>query len=123
MMFQTNERRVRRSDDLAMALQYLLTAQRERAGLTHILLASLDGMLLACDGERTECEELAAYAPIIAEGRGFALDPRRLAGVSVHRFRVGREDLLLLLRGEMPTERIAGALMASIDGVVRILGS
>lgn len=120
-MILGRERRVRRSDDLAMALQYLLTSQRERAGLTHILLSSTDGILLACDGDRAECEELAAYAPFIARGEGFALDPRRVAGVTVNRFRVGREDLLLLLRGEA-TGTVAPALMAAIEGVARILG-
>lgn len=121
-MMLARERRVRRSEDLAMALQYLLTSQRERAGLTHILLSSTEGILLACDGDRAECEELAAYAPFIARGEGFALDSRRLAGVTVHRFRVGREDVLLLLRGEATGPRVAPALMAAIEGVARILG-
>ena len=117
------ERRSRRSEDLAMALQYLLSAQRERAGLTHILLCTLDGILLAYDGDRGECEELAAYAPFIARGEGYALDPRRLTGLTVHPFRVGKEDLLLLLRGDELADKIAPVLMASIEGVVRILGS
>ena len=116
------ERRSRRSDDLAMALQYLLAAQRERAGLTHILLSTVDGILLAFDGDRAECEELAAYAPFIARGEGFALDPRRVAGVTVNRFRVGREDLLLLLRGDAAAVQVAPALMAAVEGVARILG-
>ncbi len=117
------ERRSRRSDDLAMALQYLLSAQRERAGLTHILLSTVDGILLAFDGDRAECEELAAYAPFIARGQGFALDPRRLSGVTVHPFKCGKENLLLLLRGEDQGDSVAAVLMASIEGVVRILGS
>ncbi len=121
-MILGRERRQRRSDDLAMALQYLLTSQRERAGLTNILLCSTDGILLACDGDRAECEELAAYAPFIARGEGFALDPRRVAWVSVNRFRVGREDLLLLLRGEAAAVEVAPALMAAVEGVARILG-
>ncbi len=122
-MFIGRERRARRSDDLAMALQYLLSAQRERAGLTHILLGTTDGILLAYDGDRSECEELAAYAPFIAKGQGFALDPRRLGGVSVHPFQCGRESLLLVLRGERAPEAVAPVLMASIEGVVRILGA
>ncbi len=117
------ERRSRRSDDLAVALQYLLSAQRERAGLTHILLSTMDGILLAYDGDRAECEELAAYAPFIAKGNGFALDPRRMAGVTVHPFKCGKESLLLLLRGDEQGEKVAPVLLASIEGVVRILGS
>lgn len=120
-MMLGRERRSRRSDDLALALQYLLSAQRERAGLSHILLATMEGILLASDGDHAECEELAAYAPFIARGEGYALDPRRVAGLSVHRFSVGREELVLLLRGDADAARVAPVLMASIEGVARIL--
>ena len=120
-MLATRERRIRRSDDLALALQYLLSAQRTRAGLTHILLASSDGFLLAWDGDITECEELAAYAPFIARGEGYALDPRRLVGVTVHTIPVGSQMVYLLLRGDPAPERVADALVASVEGVVRIL--
>jgi glycine/D-amino acid oxidase-like deaminating enzyme len=66
---------------------------------------------------------MPAYAPFIARGEGYALDPRRLTGLTVHPFRVGKEDLLLLLRGDELADTIAPVLMASIEGVVRILGS
>lgn len=117
----TNDRRTRRSDDLAMALRYLLASQRDRAGLTHILLATTEGMLLAWDGPREECEEIAAYAPFIARGEGFSLDPRRLVGLSVHPFRVRNDDLYLVLRGDGPADRFAFVLLAAIEGVARIL--
>ena len=116
------ERRSRRSDDLATALRFLLASQRDRAGLTHILLANSEGMLLAWDGDMHECEELAAYAPFIARGQGYVLDARRLAGLSVHTFKVRNdEELLLLLRGEGHAEHVAAVLLASIEGVARIL--
>jgi hypothetical protein len=121
-MFTGKERRGRRSEDLALALQYLLSSHRDR-GLTHILLCTNDGILLAFDGDRAECEELAAYAPFVARGQGYVLDPRRLAGLSSHPFQVGKENLFLLIRGEPGTETLAPVLMASIEGVVRILGS
>ena len=79
-------------------------------------------MLLAWDGDAAECEELAAYAPFIARGEGYVLDSRRLTGVSVHTFKVrNNEELLLLLRGDEHAERVAAVLLASIEGVARIL--
>lgn len=116
------DRRSRRSDDLATALRFLLAAQRDRAGLTHLLLATSEGMLIAWDGDVNECEELAAYAPFIARGEGYVLDARRLSGVSVHTFRVRNdEELILLLRGDGATERLATTLVSSVEGVARIL--
>ncbi|MDB4943636.1 MAG: tRNA-guanine transglycosylase [Labilithrix sp.] len=78
-----SDRRSRRSEDLATALRFLLSAQRDRAGLTHLLLANTDGTLIAWDGDANECEELAAYAPFIARGEGYVLDGRRIAGVDM----------------------------------------
>jgi len=117
-----SDRRNRRSDDLATALRFLLAAQRDRAGLTHLILADSEGMLIAWDGDAAECEELAAYAPFIARGEGYVLDSRRLAGVSVHTFKVRNdEQLLLLLRGEGEADSLASTLLSSIEGVARIL--
>ncbi|MBK8691444.1 MAG: hypothetical protein IPN17_03830 [Deltaproteobacteria bacterium] len=76
----------------------------------------MDGILLAWDGDVAECEELAAYAPFIARGEGYVLDSRRLAGVSVHTFKVRNdEELLLLLRGAGRRARLGGAL--GVEGV------
>lgn len=117
-----SDRRSQRSDDLATALRFLLASQRDRAGLTHLLLATSEGILLAWDGDLADCEELAAYAPFIARGEGYVLDARRLAGVSVHSFKVRNdEELLLLLRGEGAADRLATTLVSSIEGVARIL--
>jgi len=116
------DRRVRRSDDLSTALRYLLATQRARAGLTHLCLCNTEGFLVAWDGDRADCEELAAYAPFVAQGRGMSIDPRRLADVSVHAVVVDGDDLLLVLRGAPPREQVAAMLQASIEGVARILG-
>jgi hypothetical protein len=121
-----SDRRNRRSDDLATALRFLLAAQRDRAGLTHLILANSEGMLIAWDGDVAECEELAAYAPFIARGEGYVLDSRRLAGVSVHTFKVRNdEELLLLLRSPLrgailgEADSLASTLLSSIEGVAR----
>lgn len=119
---RAHERRVRRSEDLTTALRYLLATQRARAGLTHLCLCSEEGFLVAWDGDRADCEELAAYAPFVANGRGMSIDPRRLADVSVHEVVVEGDPMLLVLRGAPPREQVAAMLQASIEGVARILG-
>ncbi|MBI5516024.1 MAG: hypothetical protein HY909_19735 [Deltaproteobacteria bacterium] len=120
-MWTTTERRARRSEDLYEALTFLLASQRERAGLDQLVLATPDGCLVACDGDPQVAEEYAAYAPVIARDGGVGMDPWTLAGVAVHEFRAGDLDLLLVLRGVAPTERLAAAVMASIQGAARIL--
>jgi hypothetical protein len=121
-MWTTTERRARRSEDLYEALTFLLASQRERAGLDLLVLATPDGCLVACDGDAQAAEEYAAYAPVIARDGGLGIDPWALAGVTVHGFEAGGLELLLLLRGVAPTERLAAVVMASIQGAARILG-
>lgn len=120
-MLPSNDRRLRRSSDLAQSLRYLLAAQRERAGLSHIALATMDGMLLAWDGDHADCEELAAYAPFIARGEAYVVDGRRIAGVTVHSLRSGPDELVLAFRGEAPHEAVSAAVISGVEGVVRIL--
>lgn len=122
-MLGTHERRVRRSDNKTYALHHLLAAQRERAGLGALLLATDDGFLLAHDGDRDACEELAAYAPFVARGEGLSVDPRRLQGVAVHTFPVGNQEVLLVLQGDGVHERFTPAIVASIEGALRILSA
>lgn len=104
-----------------MALRFLLAAQRERAGLTHIALATMDGMLLAWDGDHADCEEIAAYAPFIARGEGYVVDGRRIAGVTVHAIQSGDDELVLAFRGDAPREAVSAAVISGVEGVVRIL--
>ncbi len=120
-MSPSPDRRLRRSGDLAVSLRYLLAAQRERAGLTHIALATMDGILLAWDGDHGDCEELAAYAPFVARGEAYVIDGRRLAGVTVHSLRAGADELVLAFRGEAPHEAVSAAVISGVEGVVRIL--
>lgn len=120
-MLPSNDRRLRRSGDLAQALRFLLASQRERAGLSHIALATMDGILLAWDGDHADCEELAAYAPFIARGEAYVVDGRRIAGVTVHMLRSGHDELVLAFRGEVPREAVSAAVISGVEGVVRIL--
>lgn len=115
------ERRVRRSDDLSTALRYLLATQRARAGLSHLCLCNEEGFLVAWDGDRADCEELAAYAPFVARGEAYVVDGRRLAGVTVHSLSAGPDELVLAFRGEAPHEAVSAAVISGVEGVVRIL--
>lgn len=120
-MLSSADRRLRRSADVTTALRFLLASQRERAGLTHIALATMDGMLLAWDGDHADCEEIAAYAPFIARGEAYVVDGRRIAGVTVHAMTLGGDDLVLAFRGEVPQEAVSAAVISGVEGVVRIL--
>jgi hypothetical protein len=120
-MWNVVERRVERSTDLDLALTLLLRAQRERGELEAIVLATADGVLVASDGPREDCEELAAYAPLLARGQRFAIESRRLRGVTVHAFLVGRQELVLAIRGGNENALTSALALASMQGATRIL--
>ncbi|MCL2778814.1 MAG: hypothetical protein FWD73_12505 [Polyangiaceae bacterium] len=61
------ERRRRRSADPLVALHYQLTSARSRAEIDTIVVADASGLVVAGAGSWPVCEELAAYAPLLAE--------------------------------------------------------
>lgn len=61
-----NERRKKRSPDPLIALHYQLAQSRNDASLEAIVLADTSGVVVAGAGSWVICEELAAYAPILA---------------------------------------------------------
>ncbi len=61
------ERRKRRSDDLITALHYQLSVARSEGKLEALVLVNDRGCLVAGAGAWPVCEELAAYAPLLAE--------------------------------------------------------
>ena len=60
------ERRHRRSDDPITALHYQLASVRTEAHLAALVLIDEGGCLIAGAGAWPLCEELAAYAPLLA---------------------------------------------------------
>jgi hypothetical protein len=60
------ERRRRRSDDPITALHYQLSQTRSDAGLSAVVLVDDTGCLIAGAGAWPTCEELAAFAPLLA---------------------------------------------------------
>lgn len=123
MFHTTTERRSRRSQAPEEALHHLLTVQRDRGELDAIALVDCDGLLLAFDGPREECEELAAYAPMLARGLPVAIEPSRLRGVRVHAFLAGPTELVLILRGGATESLAASLALHSMQSVTRILAS
>jgi hypothetical protein len=63
---QSFERRRRRSDDPITALHYQLSSARTEAQLSALVLVDEGGCLVAGAGAWPLCEELAAYAPLLA---------------------------------------------------------
>jgi hypothetical protein len=62
------ERRRRRSSDPLVALHYQLSSARSRGDLDAIVVADRSGVVVAGAGSWPVCEELAAYAPLLADG-------------------------------------------------------
>jgi hypothetical protein len=61
------ERRRRRSDDPVTALHYQLSHTRAQARLEAVVLVDDTGCLVAGAGAWPVCEELAAFAPLLAD--------------------------------------------------------
>src|SRR5690349_16047335 len=119
-MWNVVDRRVERSEKLDQALGLLLRVQRRRGELELILLATLDGMMIAWDGPTAECEELAAYAPLLTNGSRLAIDPKRIRNVTVYPFTIGKQDLVLLIRGRIDETLRSSLVVSSIQGTARI---
>jgi hypothetical protein len=69
LLVMSQERRVRRSEDPLVALHYQLSTTRARGELDAIVVADASGVVVAGAGSWPVCEELAAYAPLLAEGQ------------------------------------------------------
>ena len=77
------ERRRRRSEDPITALHYQLSHTRSEAGLSAVVLVDDAGCLIAGAGAWPLCEELAAYAPLLASpgAVGSAVVSARIAAI------------------------------------------
>ena len=98
------DRRRRRSADPLVALHYALSHARTNAALDAIVLADPSGIVVAGAGSWAVCEELAAYAPLLAHPEPVALDTSsRLDAlrneVEVRALEVEGQEILLCARG------------------------
>ena len=62
------ERRKHRTEDALEALSRLLEAARRQSGLEALAVTDTTGLLLAGAGASQLCDELAAWAPVVARG-------------------------------------------------------
>jgi hypothetical protein len=116
------DRRRRRSDDPLIALHYQLSHARHDGALDAIVLADTSGVVVAGAGAWAVCEELAAYAPLMAQGVAFSDSTSRMAAlapeVDVVPMSVDGMDVYLCARSAR--ER-STALARAAQGVSRIL--
>jgi hypothetical protein len=118
------DRRQKRSDDPLVALHYQLAHARIEGGLDAIVVADDSGVVVAGAGAWAVCEELAAYAPLLAQGvwcePGLGQDSRIAelrTNVDVRPVDIAGQMVLLCARGG---ER-ALAMSRAAEGVSRIL--
>ncbi len=122
-MQNTPERRCLRSEDPQTAITYQLAYAAVQAGMEGLVLSDNQGMLIGAAPSTHRADEIAALSPL-------AVDPESTAGgdlgarpdVTIHCFDWSGTKLLLIGLGGMASRR-AGALVRSMHGVVRILGS
>ncbi len=77
------ERRARRSDDRSMALRYQLEHTLQYGKMEAVALADARGMLIASGGVKNVCEELGAFAPLIARSVLPLPRPESLRGADI----------------------------------------
>lgn len=119
------ERRRRRSDDTITALHYQLQSTRGEAGLDALVLVDDSGCLVAGVGSWPVCEELAAFAPLLAHPTAIrdAGLGTRLAALSSHveLLRLAVDGGVVLLCGRGGNERRGASIARAAAGCRRIL--
>src|SRR4051812_46554686 len=102
---EAQDRRRRRSADPLVALHYQLSETRSRGELDTLVVADASGVVVAGAGSWPVCEELAAYAPLLAEGAWASMSDsvssrvetlRR--DVEIRSLMVGGQEVLLCAR-------------------------
>jgi hypothetical protein len=123
-----HERRLRRSDDPITALHYQLAHARHAARLDAVVLVDEAGSLVAGAGAWPVCEELAAFAPLLAQE-----DLRLDGSQTARRLQALRQEVrcktlcwngseVLLAAKLASPEDFEEALWKAASGCLRILG-
>jgi hypothetical protein len=131
-----SERRRRRSADPLVALHYQLSETRSRGELDAIVVADASGVVVAGAGSWPICEELAAYAPLLAEGSWASMSDSVTSrvetlrrDVEVRALTIGGQEVLLCARrqkraaGSGAGEGVERDLDQAVAGISRILES
>lgn len=120
------ERRRKRSSDPLVALHYQLSHARTEGAMDTLVLADASGVMVAGAGAWAACEELAAYAPLLAEPSA-AREPSRFAEiraeVEVRTLSVEGQDVLLCARAVRRRDAVGVVLDRAASGIARILAA
>jgi hypothetical protein len=119
----TTERRRRRSSDPLVALHYQLTHARKIGALETIVIADDSGVVVAGSGSWAACEELAAYAPLLAGSDSGSSRISTLRSESlVKRLSVGSSTIIVCAKGSKDDAARSAVDQASA-GAARILAA
>jgi hypothetical protein len=120
-----DDRRRKRSNDPLIALHYQLARARSEGRFDALVVADGSGVVVAGAGAWATCEELAAYAPLLAQGQWTEPgldDTSRVAElrceVDIQPVDVDGQTVLLCARGG---PRRPGAMDRAAAGIARIL--
>ncbi len=120
-----DERRRRRSEDPITALHYQLAATRWEANLDALVLVDDAGCLVAGVGSWPVCEELAAFAPLLAHPSAIrdAGLGTRIAALSSHveLLRLAVDGATVLLCGRGGNAKRGASIARAAAGCRRIL--
>ena len=125
-----DERRRRRSSDPLVALHYQLSSARSAGDLDAIVVADSSGVVVAGAGSWPVCEELAAYAPLLADGE-WASPSTQVSSrvealrheVDVRTVSIGDQDVLLCTRQKRRDPSTDQWVDQAARGISRILQS
>lgn len=131
-----DDRRRRRSSDPLVALHYQLSSARTRGDLDAIVVADPSGVVVAGAGSWPVCEELAAYAPLLADGSWASMSAQVSSRVEALRSEVdvrlvaiGDQEVLLCTRQKRRADAVEAIEASTRDlnetaaGVSRILAA
>ena len=122
MLDTAPDRRRRRSADPLVALHHQLAQAREEGSHDAVVLAEASGLVVAGAGAWPVCEELAAFAPLLARELAGEIPSARVRSLrreaSVLAFEVDGQEMFLCARGGEGRE---GSVARAAQGVSRIL--
>lgn len=111
-----DDRRKRRSNDPLIALHHHLAETRRKASATAVVLADMQGVVVAGAGAWPVCEELAAYAHATTT-------EERFADISVSSFEFEGQALILAVRSANKASESQDLFDPSVRGIRRILAA
>jgi len=131
-MLHTEDRRRKRSSDPLIALHYQLSHARSDGSLETLVLADPAGVVVAGAGSWAACEELAAYAPLLAripcaeaatstEDGSMSRILAMRSEVEVRELMISGQNVFLCARGS--SSATAPAMDHAAQGISRILSA